>query len=200
MKTLIYAPLLLLLSACQQSPNPYQAEGLPYPPAPAAAAGHFDSSAYPPAPRDFALYRSWSWQNDQLPAGDDWASSQLLSDSLSGGLDQIGLRPAQNPAAPDLHVSAQLDIVEVEIIQPRETGAYYGNGPYGDGYGVGGRFPLRSSYRQALIHLQINFFDAHSQQLVWRGNAEVPSSEDRTEQAESLRQAVRQALSNYPPH
>ena len=62
----ILLPLLLLLAACQ-SDNPYQASSLPLPPAPAAAANSFDASAYPAAPRDWARYQHWRWQ--QSPAG-----------------------------------------------------------------------------------------------------------------------------------
>ncbi len=39
----------ILLFGCQAN-NPYQAQGLPLPAAPAAAATHFDKSAYPAVP------------------------------------------------------------------------------------------------------------------------------------------------------
>ena len=63
----------LSLTACQgQSHNPYSPQSTPLPPAPAAAAQTFDHSAYPAAPRDYGRYRSWAWQDGQLPAGAGW--------------------------------------------------------------------------------------------------------------------------------
>ncbi len=198
MKTCAYLLISLLLSACQAN-NPYQAAGTPYPPAPAGAAEHFDRSAYPPAARDYGLYRSWAWYNEQPPAGSSWASSQLFNEAVSAGLDQSGLRPAQSPAPADLLVSAQLNIAEVEIIQPDNGGAYYGNGPYGDGYGMWGSAPLDRRYKQEMMRVQISFYDAKSKTLIWQGNAEMASGEDSAERAQNLRQTIRQALADYPP-
>src|SRR5690554_8223318 len=49
----------ILLFGCQAN-NPYQAQGLPLPAAPAAAATHFDKSAYP-AVTDKKTYTYWCW-------------------------------------------------------------------------------------------------------------------------------------------
>ena len=42
--------LLLLLGACQQTPNPYTAQSTPYPPAPASAASSPASPTIAPLP------------------------------------------------------------------------------------------------------------------------------------------------------
>ena len=194
----VLPPLCLLLCACQQA-NPYTAQGVPYPAAPAAAATHFDSSAYPAPARDYALYRSWAWRNQQLPAGSGWASSQLLADSLAGLLDQRGLRPAQGSTPGDLQVSTQLELAEVEWVQPPDAGVGYGQGPYGSGYGAWGSRPIGGSYQQQVIRVRIDFYDGRSGQLIWSGNAAKASGDDSDQRAADLREVLQQALASYPP-
>ena len=186
----------LLLTACQQAANPYKEESIPYPPAPAAAADNFDRSNYPPAQRDFALYRSWAWRNGALPAGNGWVSAQLFSDSISTHLDQSGLRPVQGQSAADLLVSASVLTSEVEIHQPPEVGGFYGRGPYNDGYGVGVSRSLNST--QQVLRVQIDLFDGRSGQRVWSGNAALVSGYGNAAQAETLRETVAKAVQSYP--
>jgi hypothetical protein len=188
--------LVLLLSACQQTPNPYTAESTPYPPAPAAAAGNFDGSNYPPAQRNFALYRSWAWRNDVLPAGSGWVSDQLFTDSISASLDQSGLRPVQGIAQADLLVSASVMTREVEIHQPPDVGGFYGRGPYGDGYGVGASGPVHST--QQVLRVQIDLYEASSGQRVWSGHSAEISGYGNADNAKTLREAVSQAMQSYP--
>ena len=196
MKHLTCLALLLPLAACQQAPNPYTAEGVGYPPPPAAASGNFDRSGYPPAAPDFGLYRSWAWRNGQYPAGSGWISSQLLSDSISSGLDQNGLRPVQGNASPDLLVSASVLTREVDIHEPPDVGGFYGHGPYGDGYGVGVSGPVNST--QQVLSVHIEFYDARSGQRVWSGQSAQISGYGNAAQPETLREMVAQALQSYP--
>ena len=188
--------LLLLLGACQQTPNPYTAQSTPYPPAPPSAAGHFDRSNYPPAQRDFALYRSWAWRNDVLPAGSGWVSAQLFTDSISASLDQSGLRPVQGNAQADLLVSASVTTREVEIYQPPDVGGFYGRGPYGDGYGVGTSGPVHSI--QQVLRVEIDLYDARSGQWVWSGNSAEISGYGNADNAKTLREAITKAMQSYP--
>ena len=196
MKYLLSLSLFLLLGACQQTPNPYTDESIPYPPAPASAADNFDRSNYPPPQRDFALYRSWAWRNGELPAGSGWVSGQLFTDSISASLDQAGLRPVQENAQPDLLVSASVLTREVEINEPPDVGGFYGRGPYGDGYGVGASGPVNST--QQVLRLQIDLFDARSGQLVWSGNSAQISGYGNADDAQTLREAVTKAMQSYP--
>lgn len=196
MKTLFSLAVCLLLAACQQAANPYTSESTPYPPAPAAAASNIDLSSYPPAQRDFALYNSWAWRNGELPAGSGWVSGQLFTDSISAGLDRLGLRPVQGQAAPDLLVSASVLTSEVEINEPPEVGGFYGNGPYGDGYGVGVSRAINNT--QQILGVQIDLFDARSGQLVWSGNAALVSGYSTDQHADTLRETVSKAMQSYP--
>lgn len=196
MKALVVLPLLLLLTACQ-SANPYVAGGNPLPPAPANAANHFDHSAYPVAPRDYGRYRDWSWR--QQPAGSAWADGALVAEAVGGGLDQRGLRPVRAGKAADLQVSAYLSLERRQYQVRDDYGSYYGNGPYGDHYGMYGSVPLVRTYEVEVVVVQIELFDGASGQPVWNGSAEARSEGSQSERADALRRAVADALGAYPP-
>ncbi|CDF86430.1 hypothetical secreted protein [Pseudomonas knackmussii B13] len=187
-------PALLALAACQ-SPNPYKSQSLPPPPVPAAATHPaFDPSAYPAAPPDYGRYRSWNWTGTPgtgAPAGP-------LEEAVSEGLDQVGLRPARPGAAPDLRVTAHLSSEQ----RTRQVTDYYGGGYYG-GWNdpwYGASIPVVRTYVVQVNVVRVELADARDQQTVWAGSAEYEPSGNQSEQAKSLRAAVRQALSGYPPH
>lgn len=198
MKIQLSLLVLPLLVACQSS-NPYVADSRSLPPAPAGAAEHFDRSAYPAAPRDYSRYRNWSWRNGQLPAGSAWADSALLAEALSNSLDQRGLRPAQQTTGSDLQVSADLRLERRQYQVRDDYGSYYGNGPYGDRYGMYGSVPLTRNYEVEVAVVRIDMFDGRSGQPVWSGNAEARSEGSQSERADALREAVNKALGAFPP-
>lgn len=197
MKALICLASLALLAACQ-SPNPYVADSRPLPPAPAAAASHFDRSAYPAAPRDYGRYRNWSWLDGQLPSGSAWADSALIAEALSNGLDQRGLRPSTGSG--DLLVRTALRQERRQYQVRDDYGSYYGHGPYGDHYGMYGSVPMVRNYEVEVTTVSIDLFDAQSRQAVWSGTAEAPSQGSQSERADALRRAISDALSSYPPN
>lgn len=196
MKRLGLLLLLAGLSACQ-SHNPYVASSNPLPPAPAQASQVLDMSAYPATPRDYASYRTWSWQ--RLPAGTAWASSEDIQQALSNALDQRGLRPQRSDATADLLVSADIR-QEQRIRQVTEQyGSHYGHGRYGNTYGLSGSTPLVRSYTEEVIVVRIELLDGQDRQPIWSASAETLSSGSQSERAAALRNAVTQALSAYPP-
>ena len=203
----MYARLALItialgISACQ-SDNPYRAQSAPLPAAPAMAAQTLDLSAYPAAPRDYTRYRSWGWQNNQLPAGSAWVDAAQVAEAVSNGLDQRGLRPARNAPA-DVLVSADSRL-ETRLRQVREDYAdpYYsgglGYGGYRHGYGGYARVPMVRTYEEQVLVLSIRLFDARSGQPVWSASAETRSGTDQSSRNQALRQAVQKALTAYPP-
>ena len=197
MKALLPPALALLLAACQ-SPNPYRAEGQPLPPAPPEAASHFDRSAYPAAPRDYARYRNWAWR--EPPAGSAWADGALLAEVVGAGLDQRGLRPARAGTAADLQVGASLHLERRQYQVRDDYGSYYGHGPYGDHYGLYGSVPLVRTYEVEVAVVRIDLYDGASGQPLWSGSAEARSEGSQGERAEALRRAVEDALGAYPPN
>jgi hypothetical protein len=189
----------LTLTACS-SPNPYSPQSTPLPPAPAAAAQTFDRSAYPAAPRDYGRYRSWAWQNGQLPAGAGWADPAQIAELLANSLDQHGLRPAQGGAKADLLVSSQIRTERRQVETYDDRGAYYGHSPYGNTYGMAGSVPLRRTYEEHYLIVQVRLFEAASGVEVWSNSAENRTTDDgQAARNKVLRQTVQDALSNYPP-
>lgn len=203
--------LCLALAGCQSS-NPYVASSRPLPPAPPHAATTFDASAYPAPPRDFGRYRSWAWQNGQLPAGGALAEPAQLADAVSNALDQRGLRPARNGQPGDLLVSANVQL-ERRLRQVREDyypydaypyggygyGGYGGVGRYSNGYGVYGSVPLVRTYEVEVMVVRVDLFDAKDGQAVWSASAETASQGSQGEREDALRESVKKALNGYPP-
>ena len=194
------------LAACQTD-NPYHADSEPLPPAPAQAATAVDMSAYPAPPRDYGRYRSWSWRNNQLPAGSAWADSAQIAEAVSNGLDQRGLRPANATQQADLQVSAQTRM-EIRTRQVRDSyndpyygnsGIGYGRGPYGNSYGGYASVPIVRTYQEQVVVVSISLFDARNGQPVWSASAETLNGSDQSDRSKALRQAVQKALSAYPP-
>lgn len=195
-------PLLLsaslTLAACS-SPNPYTEQSLPMPPAPAAAAQTFDHSSYPAPVRDYGRYHSWAWQAGQLPSGAGWADPAQIADLLSSALDQQGLRQALGTNPPDLLVNCAVHTERRQVQTYDDRGAYYGNGPYGNTYGMYGSLPMRRTYEQNVLVVRVELLDARSGQSVWSDSAENISSDDQAERVSILRKTIQQALSSYPP-
>lgn len=202
--------LVFTLSACQ-SDNPYVADSRPLPPAPPQAANTLDMSAYPAPPRDYGRYRNWAWLNDQLPPGTAWMDSAQVAEAVSNGLDQRGLRPARSGQVADVYVSAATR-QETRLRQVRDYDDYYdpyyggsvGYGRYSGhrGYGQGGyvSVPVVRTYQVQVMVVQISLFDARTGQPVWSASADASSSGNKqSDRGKALRQAVQQALNEYPP-
>ncbi|MBP8264737.1 MAG: DUF4136 domain-containing protein [Pseudomonas sp.] len=196
MKRLGALLLLTSLAACQ-SQNPYIADSKPMPPSPAHSPQQLDRSAYPATQRDYARYRTWSWQ--QLPAGSAWASSEQVQEALSNALDQRGLRPHRVGKTSDLKVSAELRLEQRLRQVTEQYGSHYGHSRYGDNYGMWGSAPLVRSYTEDVMVVRIELFDGQSGQPVWNGHAETRNNGSQSERATALRNAVQQALAAYPP-
>lgn len=197
MKRLAALLLLTSLAACQ-SQNPYVADSQPLPPAPAHSPQQLDRSAYPAAPRDYARYRTWSWQ--RLPTGTAWASAEQVQEALSNALDQRGLRPHRAGKTSDLKVSVELRL-EQRLRQVSEHyGSHYGHSRYGDDYGLWGRAPLVRSYREEVMLVRIELFDGQDGQPIWSASAETLSSGSQSQRVAALRNALQQALAAYPPN
>jgi hypothetical protein len=181
---LLLLPLLLVLAACQTT----------------RLERDFDAS------RDFAAYRSWSWQEpavQYVPADPRLHSdltTQRVREAVAQELDQRGLRPAQGN--PDLKVQVWM---LVEQRQDQVTTVYGGGGYWGNPWGFWGApgYAETSSYNYRVGTLQIDLFDGRDGKLVWRGSAEqvLPSrSRTPTERRLDIYETVTKVLSQYPPY
>lgn len=195
--------LCLGLAACQGS-NPYVATSNPLPPAPPQAATVFDRSAYPAPPRDYGRYRSWAWLNGRLPPGTAWADSAQVAEAVSNALDQRGLRPLHDNRPADLFVSADLRL-ETRVRQVRDDydSGYYGGynryDRYDPGYGMYHSVPVVRTYREQVVVVRVDLFDARNGQPVWSASAETSQRGSQSARTDAIREAVEKALSAYPP-
>lgn len=181
---LLIIPALLLLAACQS----VQVER------------DYDAS------RDFAAYRSWSWQEPavqyrpQDPRLQSDLTEQRIRQAIAEQLDQRGLRAASGGAPADLKVQAWLIVDQ----RQQQVSTSYAGGYWGGWGGYWGA-PLHTETRTLDYHvatLQIDLFDGRDGKLVWRGSAEQvmrQSPQQPSEREAAIRATVIQILNRYPP-
>jgi len=157
--------------------------------------------------RDFAAYRSWSWQEPALqyrpddPRLKSDLTEQRLREAVTEQLDQRGLRHAPAGAAADLRVQAWLIVDE----RQQQVSTSYGGvwGGYWNGYWGGPGYMETRTLNYQVGTLQLDLFDGKDGKLVWRGSAEQVLRSDPAnpaERAAALRASVLKVLSQYPPH
>jgi len=184
--SLLLLPLLLILSACQTP----QLER------------DFDPS------RDFAAYRSWSWQEPGVqykpddPRINSDLTGQRIRSAVSEQLEQRGLREAAANSAGDLKVQVWMIVDNRQQQVSTQMGGSWGN-PWGGGFWGGPSYVETRTLDYQVSTLQIDLLDGKDGKLVWRGSAEQvlrnrqPSPSEREA---SIRSTVAEVLSLYPPH
>ncbi|MDY0205563.1 MAG: DUF4136 domain-containing protein [Pseudomonas sp.] len=194
----------LFLAGCQTQ-NPYKADSVPLPPAPAAAATHFDASAYPAVTRS-KTYTYWCWHNQYATSTVALASDQTAQRVLAEQLEQHGLRPASKPEQCELKV--QLNSQHSQRIRhdydnypSAHYGAGYGRNTYHDRYrhsGIGVDFPITPrTYTEYYQRLTLTFSDSQTNQPVWRTQSTVSSDQNAHTSEEALRKAFDSMLESY---
>lgn len=207
LRYLAFSMALVALWGCQAS-NPYQASGLALPPAPPAAATHFDASAYPVAPQ-LKSYTYWCWHNQQTRANDTLAAQDTAASIVAEQLEQYGLRAASSPAQCQLKVLFTRQ--HNQLIQRSYYDSPYPSANFGYGYGthrhpydrygysgIGLSVPvLPQTYTEYYQQLSLTFSDAQSGLLVWRGQSTVSSDHNAQVAEQALRKAINTMLDQY---
>lgn len=198
--------LSLWLLGCQSS-NPYQAESLPLPAAPANTATHIDLNSEP-ATATGQDYTYWCWsESHSQPALADYPQ-QTAQHVLAEQLEQYGLRPAHSNEQCELQVqlSSQHSSQTVRYDYYDYPSAYYGYGhgrshPFYDRYrysGLGLNIPITPrSYTEYYQQLNLSFTDAHTGLVIWRGHNTLRSVQNAQTSAQALRQAINSMLNDY---
>lgn len=179
---LLLIPLFALLGACQSTPE------LDY-----------DTT------RDFAGYRTWSWQDPAVryhpgnsPLQSD-LTEQRIRDAVAQQLEQRGLRQASGAAQADLRVQAWFS---VERRQDSYT-TYYGGmfAGYPGSWWGGPSYAQTQTYDYRVGILQVDLFDGRDGRLVWRASDEqmVPRRQTPGDRATLIRETAARVLSQYPP-
>lgn len=181
---LLMLATLVLLSACQ---------GVP-------VERDFDRS------RDFAAYRSWSWQEPALqyrpddPRIKSDLTEQRIRQVLAEQLEQRGLRPAQDSRVGDLKVQVWLIVEQRQEQVSTSYGGYWGG--YWSGYWGGPAMVETRNLDYKVATLQVDLLDGQDGKLVWRGSAEQVmrrAPENPTEREQALRTTLAEILKQYPP-
>lgn len=207
LRYLLLSATALTLFGCQSS-NPYQAEGLPLPPAPAAAATHFDASAYP-AQVSLKNYTYWCWHNQNLNPANTVYSQNSAHSILAEQLEQYGLRAASSHEQCELKV--QLSSQHNQRVRHDYYNGLYPTANFGYGYGgrrsyrdfygysgIGMSVPIRPrSYTEYYQELTLSFTDAQTGLAVWRGQSAVSSNQNAHSSVSELRHAINSMLNSY---
>lgn len=156
--------------------------------------------------RDFAAYRSWSWQEPALQYRPDDPrlrsdlTEQRLRDAIARQLEQRGLRPARPDSSGDLRVQAWL-IVDQRQEQLSTHWVGYWGGYWGGNWG-GPAYSETRTVDYQVATLQIDLLDGRDGRLVWRGSAaqvlRQPADSPAARSA-AIRQNVERILAEYPP-
>ncbi|MDP2246180.1 DUF4136 domain-containing protein [Pseudomonas sp.] len=182
---LLLIPALLLLGACQTT----------------QLNRDFDPG------RDFAAYRSWSWQEPALrykpddPRINSDLTEQRIRSAVAEQLDQRGLRLAPAGKTSDLKVQAWLIVDNRQQQVSTHAGGAWGN-PWGGGFWGGPTYVETRTVDYQVGTLQIDLFDSKDGKLVWRGSAAQTLRSNQpgpAERSAAIREAVAKVLSQYPP-
>ena len=148
---------------------------------------------------DFANYKTYAWiqQPTNISGNARQAQSQdpLVRKRIMNSVDMVmaqkGLRMADDYQLLIVFHTGIQDKVQV-------TDWGYGYGPYRGWYGGGGV----NTYQYQQGTLIIDFVDAESKQLVWRGTAEGVVGEGKTDPEKAQKkidEIVGKMLKDYPP-
>lgn len=183
--SLLLLPLLLILSACQT----------------AQLQRDFDPD------RDFAAYRSWSWQEPGVqyrpddPRLNSDLTGQRIRTAVSEQLEQRGLRAAPANTPGDLRVQAWLIVDNRQQQVSTQMGGGWG-GSWHAGYWGGPSYVETRTLDYQVGTLQVDLLDGKDGKLVWRGSAEQVLRNQQpspSEREASIRSTVAEVLSQYPP-
>ena len=195
----------ILLFGCQAN-NPYQAQGLPLPAAPAAAATHFDKSAYP-AVTDKKTYTYWCWNELSTQSLYSDATQSVERQALAEQLEQYAFRPASSSNRCELKISINSQYGQ----QTRRDYSDYPSAHYGYGYGrshgyhdryrysgIGMDFPIiPRTYTEHFQQLTLTFTDAESGQTIWQTQSQITSNQHAQTSEAALREAIDKMLKDY---
>jgi len=145
------------------------------------------------------------------PNGPDAFWTQFVPKYLNSALQSRGMNPAAAGATPDLKVSFHFRTQDVVDAQTTVDGFGWGGGPFG-GWGGWGGFggwggdyggPEEATTRQVprtIGVLTVDLVEAHSNQVVWRGQAtedSVANSQHGDE--DQVWKSVGKMFEHYPP-
>lgn len=149
---------------------------------------------------DFAAADTYAWI--EAPAAPDVVRDDLLARRIERAVDDElaarGLRRVAFDAA-RLHVAHHESVRQRLEVTPETYGYGYGRWGYGPAYGGAYTGTRVETYDEGTLIL--DFVDAATDQLVWRGTARARLRPTKTpeQRDEQVRKAVAAILERYPP-
>ena len=151
---------------------------------------------------DFAQFGSYAWlpRPDATETGartiDDGLLRQRIERATDEGLAAKGLRRVDAPTDANLLVTSHISVEQKLRVNTTNYGYGYGRWGY---YGGGYTDTTVDQYEEGTLIL--DFIDAKTKQLVWRGMAQSRLKEMATpeEREARVRAAVAAILEKYPP-
>ena len=134
----------------------------------------------------WATYKTYAWVTGI--AAPDQLNDQRLHASIDDRLAARGL--TKDPAAPDLIVTTNVTTQEHQEFVP--TGFAYGPWWAGGYYGGGS---VDTWVEGTLV---VDFYDAKTQQMVWRGVATATASEKPTKNMQKMNKALAKMFEKFP--
>lgn len=157
---------------------------------------------------DFSGFQRFHWiEPPRHENADPFADNDLLRKrvrlAVFRTLEERGYRPTSSAEEADFLITWDITLEERLRVSGGHLGGYYGGYryPFYSGYpghaGAGGSSTVRSDQDSTLL---IDFLDARTRQLVWRGWAnEVVGTRDQVRDLEEVEQGIRQILGAFPP-
>lgn len=151
---------------------------------------------------DFSKYGSYAWLPRPDPTKDPEAARrdglliQRIERAVDADLSTKGMRRVEPDASPSLLVTEHISVEQKLQVNTTTYGYGYGRwGYYGGGYSD----TYVDQYEEGTLVL--DFIDAESKQLVWRGSVQTRLRDEKTpdERDRRVREVVQAILDRYPP-
>lgn len=136
-------------------------------------------------------YRTYAWSGSV----DDRLLDQRIRDSIASELGRRGIVPASDPARADFLVEYTLTegpLVQT-IVNPNVPTQYAASGPY-----YVPALPTAMTYTYTQGRLTLDFLDAHSGRVFWRGVAAFGADRPIEAATSKAAKAVGKMLRKYP--
>jgi len=151
---------------------------------------------------DFSKYGSYAWLPRPDPTKDPEASRrdglliQRIERAVDASLTTKGMRRVEPEAGPSLLVTEHISVEQKLRVNTTNYGYGYGRWGY---YGGGYTDTYVDQYEEGTLIL--DFIDAQTKQLVWRGSVQSRLRDESTPEARDarVRAAVNAILDRYPP-
>lgn len=151
--------------------------------------------------KDFSQLHNYGWQiqSDSIDESFALLSADQIKDLLAYNLDQQ-LTPASEKLSADLLVRFYIKTIKKLVDDRPQIGIGMGGFNNNVGGGVSFSIPLGGNDLDQRAQIVVDFLDAKTQKLIWRGSlATNVSSKSTTANQKQLQKAFSEILKKFPP-